>query len=369
MKLRPATLRSVCCLLAAAVAAPAYAQMLAAPAAATLSSHEASVPNAIVPIWSISVEGQWATQCPPVLQSVALDDNDLRIDARSVLELCARQATPYAIELNPALALQRAALAPGVYRVSFYAADGAQEQPKLRAFALIDRSAPGAAVTNPETGFWSSDGGNRTLLSLELQGGQLSVALLSYDADGQPAWLFGSAPYDGRVAHVALLRLSGGSAPFAPAPASPHGDAAMTLDLQFSTSARAQAWLSRLRSDGSLQLRALDISRLPLSTSVDGSAWQGEWVLVGDAENAVPQRVQLSRFQALDAGHFQLTSADGTIALDCARAPGQAEAQLPQTCSLHRADGSTSRFDSVAIGRMDGSDANGAAVHLLRVTP
>lgn len=342
--------------------------MLSAAGSASVSSHYSTVPNAILPIWSLSVAGQWATQCTPVLQSVALDGNELRIDARSVLDLCAPQSTPYSIELNPALALQHAVFAPGVYRVSFYAADGAQVRPKLRAFALIDRAGSDAETTTPETGFWSSAGDDRTLLSLELQGGQLSAALLSYDADGQPAWLFGSAPYDGRIAHVSMLRLSGGSAPFAPAPASPHGDAALTLDLQFSTSAHAQAWLSRMRGDGSLQLRALDISRLPLSASVDGSAWQGEWVLVGDAENVATQRLRLSQFQALDAGRFQLASADGTIALDCERALTQPE-QPPRSCSLHLADGSTSRFDSVAIGRMDGADANGAAIHLLRIKP
>jgi hypothetical protein len=265
--------------------------------------------------------------------------------------------------------LQRAAFAPDVYRVSFFAAEGAQAQPKLRAFALIDRSGPDAAMTTPETGFWSSDGGDRTLLSLELQGGQLSVALLSYDADGQPAWLFGSAPYDGRIAEVSMLRLSGGSAPFAPALSSPRGDAAMTLDLQFSTSAHAQAWLSQARNDGSLQLRALDISRLPLSANADGSAWQGEWVLVADAADSVPQRLQLNGFQALDARHFQLASAaDGAVVLSCERG-AQAGNTTPQSCSLHMADGSTSRFDSVAIGRMDGTGANGAAVHLIRVTP
>jgi len=368
VKPRPATLRTLCCLLAAACAAPAYAQMLSTAASASVSSHYSSVPNAILPIWSLSVAGQWATQCPPVLQSVALDGNDLRIDARSMLDLCVPRPTPYSIELNPALALQHGAFAPDVYRVSFYAADGAQGQPKLRAFALIDRSGPDAATTTPETGFWSSDGADRTLLSLDLQGGQLSAALLSYDADGQPAWLFGSAPYDGRIAHVSMLRLSGGSSAFAPAAASPHGDAAMTLDLQFSTSARAQAWLSRTRGDGSLQLRALDISRLPLAASVDGSAWQGEWVLVGDADNVAPQRLRLSRFQALGADRFQIASADGSIALDCERALAQPE-QPPQSCSLHLADGSTSRFDSVAIGRMDGADASAAAVHLLRIKP
>ncbi len=368
MKLRPVTLRTVCCLLVAAFVIPAYAQMLATAGPALVSSRDLTLPNAIVPIWSLSVAGLWDTQCPPVLQSVALDGNDLRIDARSVLALCARQPTPYSVELNPALALQRPIIAPGVYRVSFYAADGAQVQPQLRAFALIDRSAADAATTTPETGFWSSDGDDRTLLSLELQSGQLSAALLSYDADGQPAWLFGSAPYDGRVAHVSMLRLSGGNAPFAPALSSPHGDAAMALDLQFSASAHAHAWLSRMRSDGSLQLRALEISRLPLAASVDGSTWQGEWVLVADAVDAVPQRLQLNGYQALDARHFQLASADGAVALSCTRG-AQAQNPTPRSCSLHLADGSISHFDSVAIGRMDGTDANGAAVHLLRITP
>jgi hypothetical protein len=342
--------------------------MLTAAGSASISSHDSKVVNAILPIWSLSIAGQWHTQCPPVLQSVALDGNDLRIDARSVLELCAPRPTSYAIELNPALALQQAVFAPGVYRVSFYAADGAQLPPKLRAFALIDRPGPEATATIPETGFWSSDGDDRTLLSLELQGGQLSAALLSYDVDGQPAWLFGSAPYDGRIAHIPMLRLSGGSTPFAPAPSSPHGDAAMTLDLQFSASAHAQAWLSQMRGDSTLQLRTLDISRLPLAASADGSAWQGEWVLIGDTDSIATQRLRLGQFQALGAGHFQLASADGTITLDCERAPAQPE-QPPQSCSLHMANGWTSRFESVAIGRMDGKDANGAAIHLLRIKP
>jgi hypothetical protein len=123
-----------------------------------------------------------------------------------------------------------------------------------------------------------------------------------------------------------------------------------------------------MRGDGSLQLRALEISRLPLAASVDGSAWQGDWVLVADAVNTLPQRLQLSGYQALDAQHFQLASADGTVALSCTRG-AQAQNPTPRSCSLHLSDGSTSRFDSVAIGRMDGTDANGAAVHLLRITP
>src|SRR5690349_20501460 len=64
----------------------------------------------IVPAWSLSISGRWPTHCPPTLENIALDEHDLRIDARSVLELCERGATPFSIELNPALALQRGAL-------------------------------------------------------------------------------------------------------------------------------------------------------------------------------------------------------------------------------------------------------------------
>ena len=357
---------SHCLALASALLAGASAFAQSA-SPVTVSARESAQSNALLPSWNLSISGQWPTQCLPALNSVTLAGNDLRVDARAVLDLCEHRSTPFSIEVNPALALRRVTLPSGVYHVSFFTADGAQAQPKLRAFALIDRSVPGAAALVPEAGFWSSDGGDHTLLSLELQDGQLSAALLSYDADGQPAWLFGSAPFDGRIAHVPMLRLSGGSALFAPAAAVPRGDAAITLDLQFSTSAHAQAWLSRMRGDGSLQLRALDISRLPLATSVDGSAWQGEWVLVNDAASGA-LRLRLGRFVALDARHFRLTSADGAVILDCEHALAPPELP-PQSCTLRLANGLTARFDSVAIGRMDGTDANGTAAHLLRVTP
>lgn len=360
---RQCTLAALC---AFAAVTPAFAQSLAA---TSVSIRDAGNPRGVLPGWNLMIGGEWPTQCPPVLQSVTLDGDDLRIDARSVLDLCARQPTAFSIEVNPTLALQHLMLAPGVYKVGFYAAEGAQAQPKLRAFALVDHSLPGASAIVPETGFWWSAGTDPTVLSLELQGGQLSAAVLSYDADGQPAWLFGSAPYDGRIAHLPLLRLAGGNGPFAPAAATPHGDAAMTLDLQFTAAAHAQAWLSRTRGDDvSLQLRALDLTRLPLAENTDGSAWQGEWVLVGDAETAIPQRLRLDRFQVLDAQHTRLVSTDGATTLVCGGGSPQA-AWPPPVCDLRLADGTTDHFDSVAITRMDGKDTNGAAVHLLRVTP
>lgn len=329
--------------------------------------------------WTLAISGEWATQCPPTLEKVTLDNSapagaDLRIDARSVLGLCARRAMPFSIEVNPALALDRPALAAGVYHVRFYAADGAQASPKLRAFALIDRSGANAARVEPETGFWwtaSADesSASRSVLSLELQNQQLSVALMSYDPSGQPVWHFGAAPYSGRTAHVPLLRLQGGGDPFSAVSSTPHGESTLTLDLQFQSGAHASAWLSRVRDDdGSLQLQAFDLARLPLTEVADGRAWQGDWVLVDDS-NATPQRLRLDHFQAIDAEHFQLADSATGVALVCTRDTARPE-MPPLSCALRADNGAdASHFASVAIARMDGVRGDGAAIHLLRITP
>jgi hypothetical protein len=329
--------------------------------------------------WTLSISGEWATQCPPTLEKVTLENAasnaaDLRIDARSVLGLCARRTMPFAIEVNPALAMDRAALPPGVYHVSFYAADGAQAQPKLRAFALIDRSGGTGARVEPETGFWwtanpSEANPNRTVLSLELQNQQLSVALMSYDNYGQPVWHFGAAPYAGRIAHVPLLRLQGGGDPFTKVSSTPHGESMLTLDLHFQSGAHASAWLSRVQGDdASLQLQPFDLVRLPLTEVADGRAWQGDWVLVDDA-NTTTQRVKLDHFQTIDAEHFQLDDSTSGVSLSCSRDAARAEIP-PLSCALRQPNSAdVSNFDSVAIARMDGTHVSGPAIHLLRITP
>ena len=325
--------------------------------------------------WTLAISGEWPTQCPPTLENVSLDGYDMRVDARSQLDLCTRRAMQYSIELDPALALQDTGLAPGVYRVSYYAADGAQAEPKLRAFALVDRSAPDAAAVVPESGFWwsasSADAGaDRTVLSLELQDDQLSAALMSYDDFGQPVWYFGAAPYAGHIAHIPLLRLAGGRDPFLNATRIPRGEPALTLDLQFESGAHALGWLSRERSNAdsvSLQIHGLDLVRLPLADAGSGMAWQGDWVLVTDADDDVPQRLRFGQYRAVDAQHFELSDSAGRL-LSCAREPTQPE-WPPSACRLHQADGRlTATFDSVAMARMDGVGGDGKPMHLLRVS-
>jgi hypothetical protein len=370
-RLLPALLASSLLAFAAVHAAePALAaytiDTAAPPTAAATATTQASTTGED---WKVAISGAWSTQCPPTLESVALDGNDLHIQARSVLGLCARAATPFSIEVDPARALDRTSLPAGVYRVSFYAADGAQARPKLRAFSLVDHSAPGTAAPSPETGFWWSTGsGDRTALSLEAQGGQLSVALMSYDAAGQPQWFFGVAPFGGRTAHLALLRLQGGSDALGRADAGQVGaEAALTLDLEFHSAAHASAFLSRAGDgdDAPLRLRAFDVVRLPVADAANGSAWQGDWVLV---EDSGAQRLHFSQFSAVDAEHFELADTAHSVVLACTRDAKFPELP-PSSCALRSASGAEATlFDSVALQRMDGSAAGGATVHLLRVS-
>jgi hypothetical protein len=345
--------------------------------AVSMLAHGASATYAIEEHAStLTVNGEWPTQCPPSLKTVTLDGTDMRIDAGSDLTLCDRKSSPFSIELNPALAVDKTSLDPGIYRVSFYAADGAGSSPKLRAFTLLDHSAPDAASIVPESGFWfTSNNGdasaNRTVLSMESEDGQLSIALMSYDTIGQPVWYFGAASFNGHIAHVPLIHIVGGNDPFDTSAQGAHGDWMLTLDLQFESGAHALAWLGRERGsidDSTLQLHPLDIVRLPLSETSDGQAWQGDWVLVADAEESTPQRLHLTQYRAIDAQHFELSDPAGATVLSCTRESSQPE-WPPSSCSLRQFDGTVSgAFDSVALARMDGIAQSGSAIHLLRIS-
>jgi hypothetical protein len=354
----------------------AGAGLLAAASAATAaddsgaigwSGHAGSLP-------SLSIRSTWPTPCTPAFDRISLDGNDLRIDARAVLNLCAQQATPYAIEINPAAALGTARLPAAVYHVSYYAADGSQAEPKLRAFALVDTSGAARSFA-PETGFWWTTSGSgqaaaRNVFSIEFQGNQLSVALMSYDRDGHGNWQFGTGSLAGTTAHVPLLQMAGGSEPFADASIRTRGEAGMTLDLEFRSNSLAAAWLSRSAADGqSLQLQKMNLVRLPFADRGDGSAWRGDWILAIDAEQSAPQRLHLDRVMALDASTFRLGDESAGLFVDCGLDPVNSELPPPR-CILRRRDGfELGHFDAIAISRMDGAMSNGTKLHLLRVTP
>jgi len=325
----------------------------------------------------LSISGNWPTPCAPTFDSASLNGSDLRIDARAVLSLCTHQTTRYAIELNPAAALGLDQLPAGVYHVFYYAADGTQGEPKLRAFSLVDTSAAAKrAAFSPETGFWwttsaAHQTATRNVFSIESQGTQLTAALMSYDRDGRGSWQFGTGVLSGHTAHVALLQIAGGTDPFSGAAANPHGEAGLTLDLEFRSNALATAWLARTAAGdaGALQMQTIDLVRLPFANSADGSAWKGDWILTFDAEPASSRRLHLDHVMALDASTFRLGDEGAGIYVDCALDPHNAELPPPRCILRQRDDAELGQFDAVGITRMDGARSDGVALHLLRVTP
>jgi hypothetical protein len=369
------------------LAAPALAFALVASAAAQVAAPTASVeatsPYAIAlhraadtrGAATVTISGTWPTPCTPTYESARLAGADLRVDARTTLNLCAHQPTPFAIEIDPAAAADRALPFPGVLHVSFFAANGTQAEPKLRAFALVEGE-PGRPAFAPENGFWwttstTRQSASRNVVSLERQGTQLTAALMSYDHDGRGNWQFGTATLEGRVAHIPLLQLAGGSDPFAAASTAPHGEAGLMLDIEFRSSAVATAWLSRrgVGDDAALELQTMDLVRLPFADAGDGSAWKGDWILVADSEQTPPLRVRFDRVSPLDATRFRLSDEAAGVVMDCENDTRNAELP-PQYCAAQRADGTPlGRFNSVAITRMDGTRVDGSGVHLMRVTP
>lgn len=322
----------------------------------------------------LTISGTWPTPCTPAFEHAALSGSDLRIDARSALNLCAGGPTAFSLEVNPALALDRPALEPAVYHVSLYAANGAQSDAKLSAFALVDASKAAPAYA-PESGLWwttskAAAAASRNVFSLERQGNQLTVALMTYDHAGRATWQVGTAQLDGRVAHVALLTLAGGSDPFTSRAATPHGEPGLTLDLEFTSSSAAKAWLGRRTGDdGALELQSLDLARLPFAGGAGGDAWRGDWVLVTDADQYPPLRLRFDRVTTLDAYRFRLSDDYASVSLDCDLDPQSADAP-PRYCVASRYDATPlGRFEAVAITRMDGARGDGLAVHLLRITP
>src|SRR5262249_36242784 len=246
---------------------------------------------------------------------------NLRIDAHAVLSLCVREPTAYAIELDPSAAVGHG-LPGGIYRVSYYAADGTQSLSRLRAFALVDTAAGANLGPAPESGFWwtmaGARSGGRNVFSIEVQGSQLTAALMSYDRDGRGNWQVGTGALEGRIAHLPMLQLAGGSDPFSGAASAPRGEVGLTLDIEVHSTSQATAWLSRRSGgdDDALELQTLELARLPFAGAADGSAWRGDWILAADGDSA-PQRLHLDRVGALEGPGFRLSDDAAQVAIEC----------------------------------------------------
>jgi hypothetical protein len=320
----------------------------------------------------ITLSGKAAAQCAPVLDSVTLDRTDLDIGVKLPTTGCNNQrAQSFNLRINPAQSTGMPILSGQVYHVRVYASvDGATH---LVAFRLLDNTNSPASAPVPENGFWWSQANAETGpasagsgASIELQDGQLAVGLFGFTDVGAATWYFGSARPSGRIASVSLVQLANGDPPFAPSGSQPSAHAGPRLDLEFLSPTTARAWLIAPESsteNGYLQVRAMTLARSRFATGPVGDTWNGQWVLVDDA-NASARVFQFAQTSSLDAETFRLDDANSDATLECRTT---SVTQQPETCSLTANSLPLADFDQVGIDRLDGHDPAGSHAKLIRL--
>lgn len=330
----------------------------------------ASAQHVVVLPQDLRLRTTWPTSCLPSVERTTIDAMRINIHLRPSSAQCVKVPTPLTLKVNPARDAGRKNLELGVYEVRLFLSNG-NESSELIAFSLLEAGRESNA--RPESGFWwsvSGDDNQPTLsgsgITLEQQGDNLAVTLLSYEA-GSPVWFFGSGSIRGRIAHVPLLRMRGGPEPFSNVAGAPEADSGPILYLDVHGPARAQAWLTRPRfgSANGIETQSIQLMRLPFESETR-TPWQGQWILRQGTSRSL-QLFEFSHAMTSDAQSLRLVDETAGVALQCRVALSGGHA-MPTLCSLiDDAKGIIAEFDRVGLNRIDGFSTNGDAIELVRL--
>ncbi|MGB0135504.1 hypothetical protein [Dokdonella sp.] len=358
----------------AACMAPAVAQSdLRLGAADTDFSVSLVSANEFAPHWppDLEIRLDWPTSCLPVISRTSLDDLHIDVHLHSAISGCAPASTPVTLRVNPARESGRNRIALGIYQVRLFLEQG-NGSSELIGFRLL-QSGGDITLTRPENGFWWSVTASDAVpalagsgVSIEQQGDDIAVSLLSYEA-GSPVWYFGSATMPGNIARIPLIRMVGGDEPFSSPFSAPGAEPGMSLNLEFLSPSHANAWLVRPRSEESLalEIQPLSLMRVPFNDEAAGKRFLGEWVLaVEDAREA--RVINLTRLITADEETFRLVDRFGSVSLQC-RSQQVGGHASPVFCSLMDGASVLADFDVVGLDRLSGLDANGTQVRLVRL--
>ncbi len=318
---------------------------------------------------SIAIYGQAAANCVPKIERVDAEGVDLSIVLHASRTGCdPAHPSPFVLHVDT-VAMAGTPLLPGqVYRLRVYSdADGTSS---LAVFRLLDTGLSAAA--EPENGFWwsqaSAEAGpasRSTGISLESQGDQIAISLYGFADSGSATWYFGSARVRGRTLVVPLVELANGDPMFSPTGSEPTAQSGPRLEIEFLAPTRARAWLVRHQDGIDTAVRMLSLSRTRFASGEASASWNGRWVLVADDETA-PRQFEFSTPTRQDADAFHLVDGNGNASLDCR---GSGAGALPDLCTLSVGAEVLADFDRVGLDHLDGRQANGATVRLIRVSP
>ena len=321
----------------------------------------------------IQINGDWASGCPPLLDGVSADGNQITISAKTDSNRCTAEPGPYQIRAE--LPAGSKSFATGeIMRLRFELRDDPLAEPSLLAFELVSVGGADAATApeiDPETGFWWGEPGGEfdhavpgMGAQIERQGGTVAVSFTGYGDAGKPEWMFGASPFSGRISDIALTRLEGGRGPFG-GYAGPAAAAAVgRLQIEWLTSARALFWFSRATADGrGIDLEPLSMVRFDFGQH-PGLSWMGQWRFQSESTS---KAIELEFIDfLLDENTFTLISKAGE-SLTCENAPTRPQSP-PVACELDHPDGRTWRFEDVGLGRLQGSDEHSRVVRAMHLT-
>ncbi|MDN5924551.1 MAG: hypothetical protein L0H70_06075 [Xanthomonadales bacterium] len=318
-----------------------------------------------------TISGVWPNACTPTIQSHSATLKTTEVVLGSTFDLCAPQPHPFRLTLPAELPFSPAPSPDRVRPLQIFAAASSNAPVQLVGLRVLGGR---QQTSHPDAGFWwpeNDTSSSGTVLSMELQGHALGVALMTYDdASGAPVWYFGTSQLQGSVAHVDLIRMQGGNSPFASRQIAPQAQHSLSLDLVFTSDTRAHIYLGRDNPQGGLDVSAMTIARVPFSALPQRQSWLGKWLLARTENTAgalaLPTSFNWTSSTTLDATHVRLVDASGSYALECQYTDNDDNASA-QNCQLRDADGNTLVvFNHVGFSRLDGHTRDGSAVILVR---
>lgn len=316
------------------------------------------------------VAGIWPDTCPPQLLEVSAQGRDILLLATRETEGCRATPTPYAFS-STAQARERLFSEDGIHRVRLEVESALESGLMLAGFALV-RNGETPPTLALESGFWWAEQGGQFSagpglgLSVETQGGMISLSVMGYGERGDSAWYFGAGELNEGIAHLDLGQFEGGAGPFARYAAPDAISLTGFVDVETLTPSRAILWFSQADSgSGKIHLRPLSIMRFNFAQE-PGEALLGRWLIAGTETDARPTRwVDWVRSEAFDGG-FVLHDAEGSITLRC-DTPSHQPGSPPAICRMESVDGEVIEFTDVAFRRLSGWDADARRIVAFRL--
>lgn len=323
----------------------------------------------------VSVEGEWAHGCAPVLESARVEGRDIILESHIPDGRCDGAAAAYRLDSErlPGAALKLTR--NGVYRIRHEVRGAPGREPELHGFRLLHVGNSPDAGFVPESGFWWPERGGEfdragpgIGVQMEAQARTLSVSVLGYGPNGDPDWYIGAGAIAGLTAQIELNRLDAGAGPFDPYRPPAQSLPAGTAHVEMLSPSRVTLWLLRPDGqDGALQLQPLSMVRFRFAQE-PAEAWLGRWVVLAESDEAYPtRRIDFTTIERDDKG-FNLVDAAATHRLACRTGPAQPNSP-PHSCALTiaGASGEVIDFRDIALNELRGWSSSSLRIVALKL--